>query len=277
MNKLSNKALLFVELPFYPFLYWYLTKSLKTKQGRKNIYLKTRLFVPFRRLHVYILDKMFVKAVGNYSLPSYEQDEVGFILDLKHLVANRQYIKDAFDSNYRFTLSSIAEILKDPNHQVKHIIEIGAGSGILTRAIKDSVSSDIEVSGIEIRKETIEYNKLLYPDIGWEMLQELEKITAKFGREHTMFVSSGVLNFMSVSEIRKLLDLKARYIVWFYHTTVEDRLEFDQSDKYVIGKDHKGYVHYNLGLFLKEYGYRFDYTLHVFPGKGAFVSGISTH
>ena len=67
-------------------------------------------------------------------------------------------------------------------------------------------------------------------------IEDVEKIFSRFDREHTMFVSNSVLNLMSEDEVRKLIDLKARYIVWFYHATVEDKLDFDQSDNYVIQK-----------------------------------------
>lgn len=274
LKAIGNKLLLLIELPFYPLLYAYLSFMLATPERRRWIYTSTKYYVPLRRLHFYILDKMFEKEVENYTIPSYDKERAGFILDLKHLVAHRFFIRHAFNSNYNYTLKRVKEIFEKLNNQITHVIDIGSGSGVLTKAIKDIVPKHVGVVGSEIRKETIAYNKELYPQITWIHMSELHESVQKASPQKVLFVVNGVINFMSEQELQALLAHAPQEIVWFYHTPTTDMSLVLNSDQKIISSK-AGYVDYNLPLYAKEFGYDFNFEYVPLAGNGGFVSATS--
>ncbi len=274
VEKAIDRAELLIQFPFYLPMKWYIKKHLATKEGRQQLYLRTQSFFPFRRLSVYILDHIFVELTKEYTLPSY-QVLAGFVMDLKHLVGNWRFVRRVFETNYKYTLQHIADVLSDGNKTIESIIDIGCGSGMLTNEIKE-LHPLMNVVGFDMRDETIEYNKILFPNVDWQCMSSLDAYMNTIKKEHTLLILNGVINFMKKEELEHILRLGCSTIVWFYHTGIEDLSRMNASGEYILDKESDHYVHYNLPRFLSEHQYTFVYDAFKHKqGTGYFIHGVS--
>jgi hypothetical protein len=272
LSEIGNKVLLVLEWPFYPMVFLFLKTRLQTYEGRKNLYLKTDGYIPLRRLNMYVLDKFFLKITNNYANPSYE-GLVGYILDLKYSVANNHFNKRIFKNNYSYTINNIRKMFEQYGLLSITIIDFGCGAGRLTRLIANTFSK-VEVIGLDIRHEIMEYNNILYKNITWGHISSLGVHLDTYGVEDTLLVCNGVINFMTLHELGNLLSRKINHIVWFYFTLTDPGHDEGKNTKILSLENND--VHYNLPVFLKEYGYSFTYGL--IPnttGPGFFLHGIS--
>ncbi len=272
IQKFLDKALLLIELPFYPFVYYFLQNKLKTKEGRRYLFLKTKGYVPLRRLLFYVLDKIFIKMSNNYTLPSYE-GVAGYVLDLKFSIAHSYFSDFIFKNNYSYTFKSLKKILKE-SPKIVSVIDFGCGAGVLARACAKEFPN-LHVTGLDIREEVMEYNSLLYNDVVWDNVNNLDSYVQTF-EKNTILICNGVINFMKQDELEMLLSKKVEYIIWYYYTPVDPVLYADSKEKILSHESND--IHYNLPLFLKESNYSFEYGL--IPnttGPGFFLHAVSKY
>ncbi len=273
IEKLQDKGLLLLESPLYPFVYLFLTHSLKTEKGRKKLYLQTKDFFPLRRLCFYILDKLFEKECNHFKNPSYA-GYAGYILDLKYALAHSYFNKKTYKNNYRYSFEYLDVILKNQNEEDFTIIDFGCGAGVMTRMVKEKYKG-ADVVGLDIRKETMEYNTILYKDISWDLVSSLNTHIKSSPHKKTILICNGVINFMTFEELQDLLSKKIDYFVWFYYTAYQSpKLEYTR-DVDILSLKHND-VDYNMPRILKQHNYSFEYTLvPIEEGSGNFVHGYS--
>ena len=106
-----NKTLLIFSAPFLPVMDYYLNRQLATAEKRQKLYLKTAGFFPFRVLAGYLLVKKYLKVLKQDRLTPY-QGMAGFLYDLKNRMLNQTNKKWAIDSNYKFALGQVSDLIK---------------------------------------------------------------------------------------------------------------------------------------------------------------------
>lgn len=275
IEKLQDKGLLLLESPMYPFVYLFLQHTLKTEQGRKKLYLQTKGFFPLRRLFFYVLDKLFEKECNHFKNPSYA-GYAGYILDLKYALAHSYFNKKTYQNNYKYSFDYLHSILKSEKVEDVTIIDFGCGAGVMTRMIKERFAK-ARVVGLDIRKETMEYNTILYTDISWDLVTSLDVYKSKSPHHKTILICNGVINFMTFEELQSLLSKKIDYFVWFYYTSYQDpSMEYKRNEDVLLVKHND--VDYNMPKILERHQYSFDFTLvPIEEGVGNFIHGMSRY
>ena len=274
LQKIADKIVLVAELPFYPLTRFFLERMLRTKEGRRFLYLHSGGVVPLRRLLMFTLDKIFVKEIKNYALPSYGKDYPGYVLDYKYLIATDFFNASIIKNNYSHTLGSIAESIKKYGKDITTIIDFGCGAGVLTRMIADA-HKDKKVIGLDMREDTMECNNILAPSIRWDLASKLGSYVQQYGKDNILLVCNGIITFMKQAEVEDLFAKQVKCITWFYYTPVTDPdtlLKSTEPVFSVVGND----TNYNIAAFSKKYGYSFSYHF-VRMGDHAtnFLSGVS--
>lgn len=261
-----------LEMPLYPIMYHYLVNKLSTAHGREELYLKSGYFFPLRRLSFFILDRLLVRESNSHTKPTYE-GIAGYMLDLKHAIAHPYFNYQIYHNNYIHSLSSLRDIVSEKNGKDFLIIDFGCGAGVLTRILK-KIYKEAHVVGIDIRKETMVWNGILYPDITWGMVSDISTILANHvNRDKTVLISNGVLNFMQEGDIDKLLAEKIKYIVWFYYISFTNPAsEYVKKEKVLAVNGDV--VDYNLQLFSQNHHYDFTYK-HLIKKGIHFIHGVS--
>lgn len=272
-EEIGNKVLLIIESPLYPVIYLFLKYKLKTEQGRKDLYLKTKGFFPLRRLFFYILDKLFEEECNHFKKPSYD-GYAGYILDLKYALAHNYFNKKTFNNNYVYSVSHIQSIIAAHKHTDFSIIDYGCGAGVMTRLVEKMFPVSTVV-GLDIRKETLEYNTILYPTVTWDLVSSLDKYIESASHKKTILLSNGVINFMTLQELEDLLSKKIDYIVWFYYSSYKDPKKEYSRNEIILSKKHND-IDYNIQRLLDKYRYTFKYTVvPIGEGGGNFIHGVS--
>ena len=269
---LLSKLLLIFELPFYPFVYLFLDYAVKNKPTRKWLYMRTKSFFPFKRISFYVLDKLFEKECNHFSKPSYDGN-AGYILDLKYAIGYFSFNRSIYENNYTYSLKHLADIFTKGDIKNYRIIDFGCGAGVMTRLVKEQYK-EAEVIGLDIRKEIMEYNNVLYPDIIWKDVGALNSLLKE--EKQTILLCNGVINFMKEKELYELFNKEINYFIWFFYTPYENpEMVYKKSDSPVIEVTHND-IEYNMPLITNMYGYSFDFSLiKKNEGSGLFVSAIS--
>lgn len=258
--------------PLYATLYKYL---LGREKGRRWLYLHARYLWVARRLSYYVVERLYLKSLAGYTRPGYSETE-GFLYDLKQRLAGGNAKRGMYEQNYRRALERVGNVLdKVGDSHGCVLIDYGCGAGLLTEELANRYGSRVlGVYGLEIRPETLRYNTELRPDINWSPAAALERIISQYGREHCILILNGVVNFLELSALQDLLELKTQYIVWFYQTC-ENGVELPDKPL-VITQEHPGYTHYNVPRLLEEKGYTYDFSYMPHPAApGGFISGVS--
>lgn len=210
-------------------IYIYLNNKIRTKEGRKILYLRSGKFFPFKRLSFYVLDKILIQESNSYRNPTYE-GLAGYILDLKHAIAHNYFNYNIYNNNYIYSINYIRKILSESKEQNYAIIDFGCGAGVFSRIVKN-LFKNVKVIGLDVRKETMDCNAILYKDITWGLVSDIDFYIKDIDREKIILINDGVVNFMNETDIDEMLSKKIKYIVWFYYFSFSDPVKEYSKDK----------------------------------------------
>lgn len=209
----------------FPFVYPRLAK----RAFRERLYLKSgRRWLPFRGALVEIIEKKIADLLVYGE--SVWGKEAGVLYDLKHRLYNKKTRRHIYKAHYLRTLQTFQLLWE--KYPASAVVDYGCGPGILTEYLRQIVDSNVPVYGLDTRPETLSYNrKLGLENINWCNLEELDIILGKEDFRSVAIVADGVVNFLSETELIRLLSSpKIIFAVFYFSNPLRVNIEAISSN-----------------------------------------------
>lgn len=207
-----------------PFVY----PRLAERAFRERLYLNSgRKWFPFRGALVEIIEKRIADLLVYGE--SVWGKEAGVLYDLKHRLYNKKTRHHIYQVHYLRTLQAFQFLWE--KYPASAVVDYGCGPGILTEYLRQIVDGNVPVYGLDIRPETLSYNRKLGLNINWCNLAELDRILGEKDFRSVAMVVDGVVNFLNETELIRLLSFpKIIFAVFYFSNPLNVNLEVISSN-----------------------------------------------